>query len=470
MDLQPGKPLTTTSNETSYGPALATLTTLFFMWGFMTVMNDVLIPHLKDIFKLSYFQSMLIQTAFFGAYFVGSLIYYLISNASGDPINKIGYKNGILIGLGVSALGSALFYPATLVNVYSLYLVALFVLGFGFTMLQIAANPYVAILGKPETASSRLNLAQGFNSLGTTLGPLIGGYLIFTYFEGSEAVQIPYLVFAGLLVLLALLIHFSKLPAFTNDDPIEKGASALNYPHLVMGMLAIFFYVGGEVAVGSVLINFFGLEEIAGLTEDTGTTFLSLYWGGLMIGRFSGAIYLSDISAQSKKIGYMVLMALGAFGVIWLANYLKVKVSLGEIIPLMIFVALAFGLFIMGRSLPARTLQLFAGMIILLLLVTMFTTGNIAFWAVIGVGIFNSIMWSNIFTLAIDGLGKSTSQGSSLLVMMILGGAIIPPLQGLVADSSLGLQMSFIVPLLCYVYLFYYGSSGYKLGRDKKAA
>ncbi len=451
-------------NGKNYTSALITLTSLFFMWGFMTVMNDILIPHLKNIFELDYFQSMLVQTSFFGAYFIGSLIYYIISSRSGDPINKIGYKNGIIIGLLISALGSAMFYPATIINEYWIYLLALFILGLGFTVLQIAANPYVAILGDPKTASSRLNLAQGFNSLGTTLGPLIGGALIFKYFAGTEAVKIPYLVLAAFLVLLSVIIKMSKLPEFANDEQIEKGKGALQFPHLVLGMIAIFMYVGGEVAVGSILINFFGLENIAGMDENTASSYLSIYWGGLMIGRFSGAIYLSDITSQSKKFGYMVIAALVAFLIIYISNNIKTDMSLETILPLLIFVVIAFLLFLVGKSIPSRTLYYFASVVIVLLLITIFVDGQFAFWSVIGIGLFNSIMWSNIFTLSIDGLGKYTSQGSSLLVMAILGGAVIPPIQGLVADL-LGVQLSFIVPVFCYIYIFYYGVIGYKKGK-----
>lgn len=447
--------------QRDYTPALITLTTLFFMWGFMTVMNDILIPHLRNIFELNFFRSMLIQTAFFGAYFVGSVVYFLISFKYGDPINKIGYKNGIILGLLISAVGSAMFYPATFINLYSFYLMALFVLGLGFTVLQIAANPYVAILGSPQTASSRLNLAQGFNSLGTTLGPIVGGVLIFKFFAGPEAVKVPYLMMAGMLLILALIIKFAKLPEFTNQETIERGRGALKFPQLTLGMVAIFMYVGGEVSVGSILVNYFGLENVAGMEEDVASGYLSLYWGGLMIGRFSGAIYLSEISNQSKKIGLMTLIALVAFGIIYLANYLKGGMPLTDILPLLIFVGAAFVLFIVGKSIPSRTLYLFASLSIVLLMITIFGSGPLAFWSVIGIGLFNSIMWSNIFTLAINGLGKYTSQGSSLLVMMILGGAIVPPIQGLFADY-MGIQLSFVVPVVCYLYILYYGLRGYK--------
>ena len=449
------------TEQRNYSTALITLTTLFFMWGFMTVMNDILIPHLRNIFELDFFRSMLIQTAFFGAYFVGSLIYFLISLKSGDPINKLGYKNGIILGLIISATGSLLFYPATILNIYGFYLFALFVLGLGFTVLQIAANPYVAILGAPESASSRLNLAQGFNSLGTTLGPIVGGVLIFKFFAGPEAVQIPYLIMAGMLLFLALIIKVSKLPEFTNEESMTSGSGALKFPHLTLGMVAIFMYVGGEVSIGSILVNFFGLPNIAGMDEQAASGYLSLYWGGLMIGRFSGAIYLSEMNNQAKKFGMMGITALGAFAVIFLANYLKGDISLFSLLPLLIFVILAFVLFVLGKSMASRTLYLFASISIFLLVITIFGSGPIAFWSVIGIGLFNSIMWSNIFTLAIDGLGKYTSQGSSLLVMMILGGAVIPPLQGLLADY-LGIQWSFFIPVICYLYIFYYGLSGFK--------
>ncbi len=458
----------------NYGFALSIMTTLFFMWGFMTVLNDVLIPHLKEVFTLNYTQSMLVQFAFFGAYFVGSLIYFLISANAGDPIQRIGYKNGIITGLGVSALGAALFYPAAELEVFGFFLGALFVLGLGFTLLQIAANPYVAILGKPETASSRLNLAQGFNSFGTTIGPVIGGFLVFEYFAtpgeapSADSVKVPYLAMAGLFVLIALLFTRIKLPAMTESGEIQSGFGALKYPQLNFGILAIFFYVGGEVAVGSILINYLGLENTGNMAKDEADNFLSLYWGGLMIGRFVGSISLSDMADQAKKWLYMIGAAVVAFFVIYLVN--SRNLGLAEIAPWLGFIALQLGAFYLGRSLPARTLTVFASAIIALLLVVIFGNGQIAVWSVIGIGLFCSIMWSNIFTLAIDGLGTHTSQGSSLLIMGILGGALIPPFQGILADllatptnPDAGVQLSFIVPLICFSYHIFYGIKGYRL-------
>ncbi|MGB6047666.1 MAG: MFS transporter, partial [Flavobacteriales bacterium] len=248
-----------TNASTRIAWPMAVLTTLFFMWGFMTVMNDVLIPHLKAVFTLSWLQSMLVQFCFFGAYFLGSLAYYLISRGGDDPIQRIGYKRGLIAGLILSAMGSALFVPATYLHAYGFYLLALFVLGLGFTLLQIAANPFVAIIGPSETASSRLNLAQAFNSLGTTLAPLIGGTLIFDLFKGDDAVRWPYAFFALLLILQAVWVWFTALPEPPRTEVHER-RNALRHRQLRNGMIAIFCYVGAEVAIGSLIIGFLELD------------------------------------------------------------------------------------------------------------------------------------------------------------------------------------------------------------------
>ena len=453
-----------------------TITFLFFMWGFITVMNDVLIPHLKAVFELSYAQAVLVQFAFFVTFFVISAIYFLISTYSGDPISKIGYKNGIIIGLSLGGLGCYLFYPAAEYKVYAFFLGALFVLASGVTILQIAANPYAAILGKPQTASSRLNLAQGFNSLGTTIAPLVGALLIYKIFSNGEVtvdnVKLPYLIFGSIFFFLALVVRFSHLPSFVNEDKIEKGAGALKYRHLVLGMIAIFMYVGGEVAIGSFLVNFFALENIMGFEESIGATYLSFYWGGAMIGRFLGAISLGGMDNQVKKIGLMSLVSIGIFLFIYLITGIRSEggtfyldfMPFQKIGIFLVFLILNYLAFIIGKSQPGRTLGIFSLIIIVLLLITASFDGLIAFWAAIGTGLFNSIMWSNIFTLAIKDLGKYTSQGSSLLVMMIVGGAIIPALMGLIADVAwIGLQLSFLFPIICYIYLMYYGFEGYKV-------
>jgi MFS transporter, FHS family, L-fucose permease len=470
-----GSSQSTYESGKNYTSALIVLTSLFFLWGFLTCMNDILVPYLKEVFTLGYLEATLVQFAFFGAYFVGSLIYFFISLTSGDPITKIGYKNGLIAGLIVSGISCALFYPAAEFKMYGFFLSALFFLGIGFTILQIAANPYVSILGSEETASSRLNLSQAFNSLGTTVAPLIGGYLVFQYFanEGvltADSVKVPYIIFSAIFFLVAVIIWKTDLPRFANDEAIEKSAGALKYPNLVLGIFAIFFYVGGEVAIGSFLINFFGLENIKGLPREQGDIFLAFYWGGAMIGRFLGAISLSKMEQGVKKFGLMAVVALGTFAMIFFFARTKSggELTFGEVTPYLALIAINLVAFIAGKSLPGRTLGIFAAFNIGLLVLAIMMEGELAFWAIIGIGLFNSIMWSNIFTLSIEGLGKFKSQGSSLLVMAILGGALIPPIQGLFADNEgFGLQFSFFVPIICYTYLAFYGFIGSHIGRKK---
>ena len=319
-----------------YTTALIVLTSLFFMWGFITVLNDILIPFLRKMFELNRYQSMFVQFTFFGAYFIGSVIYFIISVLWGDPMSKMGYKNGIILGLLISAAACAGFYPAADIKVYGLFLGLLFILGIGFTLLQIAANPYVTLLGKPETASSRLNLAQAWNSLGTTIAPIIGGYLVFHFFakigtpllntSGQQiltdqglpmtamGVQLPYLVFAAIFILLAVVVKFTHLPQFISTEKIEKGIGALKYPHLVFGMIAIFVYVGAEVSIGSLFINY--AKEVAGLAEINAKSLLAYYWGGLMIGRFLGSISLGDNKSTVAMYLKMALSALVIYGLI----------------------------------------------------------------------------------------------------------------------------------------------------------
>jgi FHS family L-fucose permease-like MFS transporter len=453
------------SHNQSY--SMAVLTSLFFMWGFITVLNDILIPYLKNVFDLNYAQAMLVQLSFFGAYFVGGLIYYWFSRSFSDPINKIGYKNGIILGLIISALGTALFYPAAIFHLYGFFLSALFILGLGFAVLQIAANPYVAILGPEDQASSRLNLSQAFNSLGTTIGPIIGGFLIFEYFnvsnESAESVVKPYLFLTAILLVLALLIKLVSLPTIKQQKAHPGGA--LSYRHLKLGALAIFLYVGAEVSIGSFLVNFFGLEKIAGMDESAASSYISFYWGGAMIGRFLGAISLSNMQNNAKYMR-MFLVSAFTFGLIYFVVDFRNSLAFREVIPYVVFLILNYLAFILGKSMAAKTLTIFSIFPIALLMLSIFSSGTIAFWSVLGIGIFNSIMWSNIFTLAIKGLGDSTSQGSSILVMFIVGGAIIPFIQGLAADR-VGLQLSFFVPMLSYFYLAWYGWKGHIVTRSK---
>ena len=452
--------------------AFTIVTSLFFMWGFISCMNDLLIPKFKADFSLSQLQANLVQFAFFGAYFIISLLYFLISASKGDPINKIGYKNGLILGLCVAGVGCALFYPAAEAHSYALFLGALFILGGGITVIQIAANPYVSILGPESSAPSRLNLSQGLNSLGYVITALIGGLFLFSKANeatdpGLDAVKAPYVGLAVILFGLALAIKFIKLPTFKAEGVVESGIHVFRHKHFVWGMAAIFFYVGCEVTVGSILINYLGAKDVLGLTEEQATKYLAFYWGGAMIGRLMGAISLSAI-ADKRKMPLMVAAAVISFIIIYVNASFSEKLNasgehliFADIWPYLIMIAFSFIFFVLGRSMPGRMVGLFAGVAAVLTVFAMFAHGEFALWGIIGIGLFNSIMWSNIFTLSIRGLGKDTAQGSSLLVMMIVGGALLPLVQGGLADAF-SIRSSLIVVLLGYLYLAYFGFIGSK--------
>ncbi|MBC5772746.1 sugar MFS transporter [Pontibacter sp. KCTC 32443] len=463
------KPVNDEVTAKNYTGPLIIVTLLFFMWGFITCMNDILIPKLQQVFVLQHWQAMLIQTAFFGAYFIISLLYFIFSVVKGDPIMKIGYKNGIIVGLVVAAAGCALFYPAADLQSYGFFLMALFVLASGITILQIAANPYVTILGPSSSAASRLNMTQALNSFGTTVAPLIGGYLIFEAVNtvstnGAESVKMPYLGLAATLIAIAVMIKLAKLPHVKGEGRIIPDSGALKYRHLVLGIVCIFMYVGGEVAIGSTLINFFKLPHIAGLSEVEGGHYLAFFWGGAMIGRFFGAVALAEFKNNNTK--YLIIAAITAITV----TLIYTTFGQNEALIALGLIVVNFLVLLLGRFLPGRTLGFFASAVIVLLLITTFASGAVAMWSVIAIGLFNSIMFPTIFTLAIKGLGVHTSQGSSLLVMAIVGGAIIPPLQGYVADVTGNLQISFIVPMLCYLYIVFYGFSGSKVEKIDPSA
>ena len=450
----------------SYRGPFAIMTVLFFMWGFITVLNDILIPRLQDAFTLTNYQIMFVQTAFFGAYFIGSLLYFLISATAGDPIARIGYKNGVVIGLLLAAGGGAMFWPAASRLSYPLFLGALFVVGLGFAMLQIAANPYVTILGPERTASSRLNLAQAFNSLGTTIGPLIGGYLIYEYFaktgaSGAESVKIPYLAFSIIFAAIAVIFFFLHLP-HVGEGKIEAGIGALKYPHVVLGVLAIFMYVGGEVSVGSQIIKFFGQPNVAAMSAIDASKYVSLFWGGMLIGRFMAAVELSEMKKTNKQF-LLAGIPLAAFFILlsW-RGWDVVKMYL----PML---ALCWLFFRIGKGLAGRTLFVFSATIVVLLAITIVFGGKLAMWCIVGIGLFTSIGWPNIFSLALDRMGVLKSQVSSLLVMAVVGGAILPPIMGKVADHWTR-QSAFIVPLIAYAYVAFYGLKGHKIGRSDKTA
>ena len=460
--------------------AFASVTALFFMWGFITCMNDLLIPKFKADFDLSQFQANLVQFAFFGAYFLVSLLYFLISAIKGDPINKIGYKNGLILGLSIAGLGCLLFFPAAEAHSYPLFLGALVILGGGVTIIQIAANPYVSILGPEASAPSRLNLSQGLNSLGYVIAPLIGGILLFgskVYEDkgvGLHALKTPYVGLAIALFALAAAFKFIPLPSFKQEGKVEAGINVFRHKHFKWGWLAIFFYVGSEVTVGSILINYLGDKEVLGLPAEQADKYLAFYWGGLMIGRLMGAISLSGIK-DSRKFSFMVLAAMLATAVIFANATFKENLTMGhfinpsDILPYLGMVALSFVFFALGRSNPGRMIGLFALVASVLTGISMGTSGQFALWSIIGIGLFNSIMWSNIFTLSIRGLGKDTSQGSSLLVMMIVGGALMPLVQGAVMDG-VGVRWSLAVVLIGYLYLMFFGFFGSKLGHEADEA
>ena len=450
--------------------AFMTVTALFFMWGFISCMNDLLIPKFKADFNLTQFQANLVQFAFFGAYFLVSLAYFLISAAKGDPINKIGYKNGLVLGLVIAGIGCLLFYPAAETKQYVLFLGALIVLGSGITIIQIAANPYVTILGPEATAPSRLNLSQGLNSLGYVITPLVGGVLLFgskelyTSAGGVDAVKVPYVGLGIAFILLAVVFKLISLPNFRQEGKVEAGVKVFRHKHFVWGWLAIFFYVGSEVTVGSILINYLNDPSVMGMPEETSAKYLAFYWGGTMIGRLMGAISLSGIQ-QSHKYGFMVLAAVGATAVIFANATFKESlthghyIDLATILPYVGMVALSFAFFVLGKSNPGKMVGLFALVAMGLTALSMGAKGEFALWSIIGIGLFNSIMWSNIFSLSIRGLGKDTSQGSSLLVMMIVGGAIMPLIQGALMDAF-GVRTSLAIVLVGYAYLVFFGFYG----------
>ena len=399
--------------DKNYSFALTSLTTLFFMWGFITCLNDILIPHLKAVFNLTYVQAMLVQFCFFGAYFLMSL-------PSGYIVKKVGYKKGIVIGLLIAVVGCILFYPAASLHSYPVFLFALFVLASGITLLQVSANPYVSLLGSPKTASSRLTLTQAFNALGTTVAPSFGALLILdsaseaflTPAQNAESVQLPYLLLAAMLILLAGIFAWLKLPDIMSEQKAEAEkseaieGSAWQYRHLVLGAVGIFMYVGAEVAIGSFLVSFLAQENIAGLKEHAAAHYITYYFGGAMVGRFIGAAVMQKLPA-GKVLGFNATMA------------------------------------------------------IILVVIAMSTSGQLAMWSILLVGLFNSIMFPTIFSLALNGLGKHTAQGSGILCLAIVGGAIVPLLQGALADS-VGVQLSYVLPILCYIFIVFYGLRGSK--------
>ncbi len=440
--------------------ALYTLISVFFFWGFVAASNTILIPLFKQYFSLTQAQSQLVDFAFYAAYFVGSLLYFLVSLGVGDPLNKIGYKKGLVLGLLISAIGAAGMVPAASEQSFALMLTALFVIGLGFALQQIVANPYVIALGDPATGAYRASFAQGVNSFGTTIGPLVVGFAIFGTIETEtvqtslDTVKAPYIGLAVAFVLFALLMGASKLPPITVEAPKERSLGALRYPQLLLGMLAIFVYVGTEVTIQSNLPELMRQPEILGLPAERTSHFISLYWGGLMIGRWAAAVTVFNLKGTARNVATVVVPLL-AFGVVLTVNAIKGSPMDDLIIYAPAVLLLIVGFFL-AQEKPARTMMLFGGAGAALMLFGLMVDGRLALYSFVAGGLFCSIMWPCIFALSIAGLGKFTNQGSSLLVMMILGGALIPPLQGIISDS-LSIHTSYIVPLVGFIYLSVYG-------------
>ena len=416
--VQEARPVVPGTAGQSYTIALVLMVSLYFGIGFITAMNDVLVPHFKDLFHLSNFRALLVQFAFFGAYF-------LLSLPSGWIVGRIGYKSGISVALAVMGCGLLLFLPASLLITYPLFLLALFVVGCGLALLQVAINPYLGALGSPETAASRLNLAGFFNSLAGTIAPKVGAVFIFIAAGASTAalaqsVRKPYLILAVLAFAMALLTRLVHLPALLTSGTADATASAgsgegaWSFRHLRFGALGIFAYVGAEVAIGSLLINYLGQSSMGGMSHSHAAHYVSLYWGGAMVARLIGFFALRR-ARQAQALTFVSVLAV-------------------------IFITTA----IVGH-------------------------GPVALWALVSCGLFNSVMWPCIFPMSLEGLGRLTSQASGLLVTMVVGGAVIPEIQGLLADRF-GYQRSFLVVLACYLYILFFALYGHRPARRLEPA
>lgn len=440
--------------------ALSIVISLFFFWGFVAASNSMLIPLFREKLELSQTQAQFVDLAFYIAYFVGSVIYLLVGQSMGqDPLNKIGYKRGVIIGLLISAFGMALFYPATQIESYAFMLSALFTVGLGFSLLQTAAQPFAIALGDPSSGAQRLNLAGGINNFGTTIGPVIFSYAIFGALSEKaptdvsiQSLQAPYLTLGALFLLLALLFKVSKLPVIVSDEKIEKGFGALRYPQLSLGMLAIFLYVGVEVAMASNLGEY--LKEHENLNSSEISHYVSLFWASLMIGRWSAAVAAFNPSKSWAMI-LKVLVPYVAFAVYILVNTLRGS-DVSNLYDYGICIAIMIVVNFLSQDRPARQLMLFALLGIAFITVGLLAHGKITLYCFLAGGLCCSVLWPCIFTLAISGLGKYTSQASAFLVAMIMGGALVPVFQGYIADKF-NIKASYFIAILCFSYLAWYG-------------
>lgn len=451
------------------------LVTVFFFWGFVAASNDILIPVFKKAFDLTQGQSQFVSLAFYIAYTVGSVIYMVVSLATGkDLINRFGYKNSLVFGLLVSALGTLLFIPAANTGSYELMLAGLFTVALGFSVQQTVANPLAIALGDAKTGSQRLTLAGGINNLGTTIGPLIVAYAIFGGSSNDtdlsiEAVKIPYICLGIAFFLVAVFLKFSKLPNHPEKDLEEDSnsvtkdrSSALKYPQLVLGMVAIFLYVGVEVATVSNLPDY--MEKELGFSISQVAPYVSLYWASMMIGRWGGAAEAFGLD-KSKTMALKVIAPYLGFGVFLLVNY----IAGNDLQPFYFYAVIILILILADISTngnPARMLLTFSVIGIIALLIGMNTEGLVSVYAITSVGLFCSTLWPCIFALAVNGLGKNTSQGSSFLIMMIMGGGIMSYVQGLLADSF-SIHFSYIVGVICFAYLAFYAVTAQKILKNQ---
>lgn len=502
---------------TNYG-ALGTLVTVFFFWGFIAASNSIFIPFCKSHFSLTQFESQLIGSAFYGAYFIGSLVLFFLSNVLGyDILNRIGYKKGIIYGLLISVAGALLIIPSANADSFPAILASFFVVALGFSLQQTAAQPFAISLGDPATGSHRLNLGGGVNSFGTTLGPIIVSFFLFgSVGSGDKEVTVTnintlYLIVAAVFLAVALFFAFSKLPSGKNDEKFEKsnkasasllamtgliigiiilgqlteipklplllltllvvvgilfysngqaqklsdGWGAMKYPQLIYGMLGIFVYVGVEVTIDNnfgALLKTPGYLTDAGMDESEISHYVSLYWGSLMIGRWMGAVSVFNLKGATKTIA-RIIVPLVAFGVVLFVNHLYGS-DVSDLYGYVICIAIALAAFFYGQEKPVKTLVVVSLLATVAMLIGVFTKGIVSVYAFIAGGLFCSVMWPCIFALGVGGLGKYTSQGSAFLIMMILGGAVIPPLQGSLGDlSSIGMHNSYLVAAACFLFL-----------------
>jgi FHS family L-fucose permease-like MFS transporter len=499
--------------------SLYTLAVVFFFWGFVAASNGIFIPFCKSHFDLTQYESQLIDASFYAAYFFGSFMLYLLSQYNKhDVLNKIGYKSGIVYGLMASVIGAGLLaiFSGLATVTFGMILGAFFIIALGFSLQQTSAQPFVVALGSIETGTHRLNFTGGINSLGTLLGPIVVSIVLFGTIGAAvepsiSSIQTLYIILAVLFALVAIFFFTNKnLPKVTSDEEIENsgkatkilaiiaipvavllfftdflpaalssnfiyislavivgillftlnrarndahGWGAMQYPQLILGMLAIFTYVGVEVGIQSNMGALLKLPEFGGYDESAISNFISLYWGSLMIGRWTGALSAFNINTFTRKVLTFIVPFI-AFGIILLINFLSGN-AIAPLIPYAVCILIAVMAFFIGNEKPAKTLLLFAGIGIAGMVIGLLTTGNLALFAFISGGLACSIMWPSIFSLSISGLGKYTSQGSSFLIMMILGGAIIPPIQGKIADD-MGIHISYFIPVLCFAYLAFF--------------